>query len=253
MPKARAAALTAIKLDDSLGEAHATLALVRYGYEFNPAEAEKGFKRALELTPGSAPAHLWNGMHLTAMGRADEALAEAERARQLDPASPALNSYIGVLLYFSHRYDEIIQRMRPIIEAHPEYHEPHWWMAMAYEQKGDWAKAIEEAQKTLALYPDGTDGLAALGHMFAMAGRTADARKMLRRVLRLSSDRYVAAYGVAVLYAGLGERDEAFRWLRKVEQDPSEDFAFAHLDPRLDSIRVDARFAEITRLMRLAR
>ena len=253
MPKARAAALHAIELDGTLGEAHATLALVRYGYEFDPAEAEKGFRRALQLTPGSAEVHLWNALHLTAMRRGDDALAEMERARQLDPVSPALNAYMGALLYFSHRYDEIIQRMRPIIEAHPQYHEPHWWLAMAYEQKGDWAKAIEEGEKTLSLYGDETEGLASMGHLFAMAGRTADARKMLRRILDLSGKRYVPAYGVAVLYAGLGERDEAFRWLRKVEQDPTEDFAFVHLDPRLSELRSDSRFADVLRLMRLPR
>ena len=127
MPKARSAALHAIQLDETLGEAHATLALVRSVYEYDRAEAEKEFKRAIELKPGDAQSRVWYGSHLVAGGRFDEAVAEVERAQKLDPVSPGLNGYIGAILYFAHRYDQIVQRMQPIAEMYPDFVEPRWW------------------------------------------------------------------------------------------------------------------------------
>ena len=136
MPKARAAALKALAIDDTLAEAHATLALVRSLYDFKRAEAEQGFKRAIELRPSDARSHLWYGLHLSRIRRFDEAIAEVDRAQKLDPVSPSLNSFVGPVFYFARRYDELIQRMQRIIEANPAYHQPHWWVALAYETKG---------------------------------------------------------------------------------------------------------------------
>ncbi|MEO8368171.1 MAG: protein kinase, partial [Candidatus Solibacter sp.] len=171
MPKAKAAAMKAIELDDTDGEAHATLALVQSLYEFDRATAEKGFRRALELKPSNAEAHLWYGVHLAVTGRFDQAVSEAEMAHKLDPVSVAMNAYIGYPLYFARRYDQVIQRLQPIAELNPGYHQTHAFLGLAYEQKGDWAKAIAELELAYKIDAE-PEALAQLGHVYAVAGRT---------------------------------------------------------------------------------
>jgi RNA polymerase sigma factor (TIGR02999 family) len=246
MPKAKAAALKAIELDGALGEAHAALALVRYLYDFDRAGAEQSFRRALELRPSDAQTHLWYGLHLAGLRRFDAAYAEVERARILDPVSPGMNAYVGLCLYFARRYDEAIQRLRPLADADPGYHHPHALMALSFEQKRDYPKAIAEMETAYKLDQE-PEALAQLGHMYAVAGRTADARRVLRELAEISRKRYVSAYQFAVLHAGLGEIDEAFRRLGDVERDRSEWFASVDVDPRLDALHSDPRFAAVLR------
>jgi TolB-like protein/tetratricopeptide (TPR) repeat protein len=254
MPKAKRAALKALELDDTLADAQASLALIRSVYDFDRAAAEQGFRRALDLRPSDAQAHLWYGIHLAGVGRFDEAVREVGRAQQLDPVSPATNTYIGFPLYFAHRYDEAIQRMLPLIEMYPDYNPVHAVLALSYEQKGEWSKAIAEMERAYELDKESeSEGLAQLGHIYATAGRTADARRVLGQLKELSGKRYVSAYNMGVLYAGLGERDEAFRWLEKVEEDRSEWFALINVDPRLDGLHGDARFAGILRRVGLGK
>jgi len=166
--------------------------------------------------------------------------------------SPAINAYAGPPLYLAHRYDQAIQRMQPVAEAFPDYIHPHAWLALSYEQKGEWDKAIAEMEKAYALDRE-PQSLAQLGHIYAGAGRTKDARKVLRQLRELSGQRYVSAYDIALLHAGLGEKEEAFRWLLKVEQDRSEWFAVVNVDPRLEGFHSDPRFASILRSVGLAR
>lgn len=244
MPKAKWAAQKAIELDDTLGEGHASLALVRSLFDFDRPGAEKEFKRALELKPSDADAHLVYGQHLAGMGRFDEAVAEVERAQKLDPVSPAVNAYIGLPLFLAHRYDQAIQRLQPIAEIYPNYHHPHVFLGLAYEQKGEWTKAIAEMERAYELDKE-PEALAQLGHAYAVSGRIKDARKVLSQLRELSRQRYVSAYNIALLYAGLGERDEAFRWLQKVDLDRSEWFAAVNVDPRLDALHSDPRFAGV--------
>jgi len=221
-------------------------------YDFDRRVGEKEFKRALELKPSNAEAHLLYSQHLVGMGRFDEALAEVEKAQKLDPASVGLNAYVGLPLFYARRYDKAIQWLQPIVEAYPNYHHPHAFLALAYEQKGEWRKAIAEMERAYELDKE-PEALAQLGHMYAVAGRPADARKVLRHIRDLARRRYVSVYDIAVLYAGLGERDEAFRWLEKVEQDRSEMFAALNVDPRLDALHSDPRFAGVLRSVGLGR
>jgi eukaryotic-like serine/threonine-protein kinase len=251
MPKAKWAALKAIELDDTLGEAHGLLGRVRSAYDFNRAEAAKEFQRALELKPGDAQVHLLHGIYLAEMGRFDAAVAELEQAQKLDPVSPFVNAYVGAPLFYARRYDQIIQRMQPLIEMDPSNQAAHAFLALALEQKGELAKATTEMERAYELDQD-QDGLAQLGHMYAVSGRTADARKTLRQLQEMSRRRYVSAYNLGVLYTGLGERDQAFRWLQKVEEDRSEWFAAVNVDPRLDALHSDPRFAVILRSVGLA-
>jgi tetratricopeptide (TPR) repeat protein len=246
MPRARAAALKALEIDEELGEAHATLALVRAMFDFDRAEAETGFRRALELKPGDALAHLWYGLHLTGTGRFDQGLAEIALAQKLDPKSPGMNAYMGASLYLARRYGELIDRMRPVADMHPNYHHPHAWLALAYEQTGDWAKAIAHMETAHSVYGE-SESLAQLGHIYAMAGRSSEARAVLRKLRDMSRTKYVSAYNVALVHAGLNERDDAFRELSRAREDRGEWFAFAGVDPRLDPLRTDPRFRDLLR------
>jgi serine/threonine protein kinase/tetratricopeptide (TPR) repeat protein len=250
MPKAKAAALKALEIDDTLGEAYATLALVRSVYDFDRGEAEKGFRRAIELKPSDAEAHLWYALHLTGMGRFDEALAEMKRSRALDPVSPAIGVYVVWPLYFARRYDEAIGQLRPIVEMNPDYVHAHALLALCYEQKGQLSDAIAEMEKAWALDKE-PESLAQLGHMYAMAGSRKDAMNVIALLKELARKRYVSVYEFAVLYAGLGQRDEAFRWLEKVGEDRSEFFALVNVDPRLDVLHSDPRFGVLKRAVGL--
>ncbi len=242
MPKAKWAATKALELDDTLGEAHGLLGVVQSAYEFKRADAEKEYRRAIDLKPSDAQIHLWYSMYLAELGRFDEAVKESQQAQKLDPVSPFVGSYIAVPLYFARRYDQLIQQMQPLVEMDPKQQQAHAFLALAYEQKGEWAKAIDQMEQAYALDKD-QDGLAQLGHMYAISGRKGDAKRVLEQLKELSRKRYVSAYNIGLLYAGLGERDEAFRWLSQVEQDRSEWFAAINVDPRLDAFHSDPRFA----------
>jgi len=186
------------------------------------------------------------------MSRFQEALAEVEQAQKLDPVSAGMNAYIDFDLFMAHRYDDAIQRLQPIADSDPNYHQTHAFLALAYEQKGELSKAIVEMEKAYELDKE-PEALAQLGHIYAMAGRTVDARKVLAQLMKLSRQRYVSTYNIALVHAGLGEREEAFRWLQTVEKDRSEWFAEINVDPRFDALHSDPRFAGLLSIVGLAR
>lgn len=251
MPKAKWAAEKALQLDDSLAEAHATLAMVRSMYEFNRGAADEGFRRAVELKPSDPVAHIWYSFHLAGMGRLDESLAESKRAAELDPVSPGTNAYNGWPLFFARRYGDLIAQMQPLADANPAFNLPFCLLGEAYTQKGDWGKAIPYLEKSHQM--DGLpESLAQLGRAYALAGRSADARKVLQRLTRMSRRRFASAYNFALIHAGLGERDKALDWLEKVEDDRSDWFTVLDVDPRLDSLRSDPRFEVVRRKAGLA-
>ena len=141
MPKAKAAARNALELDDSLGGAHATMALVAALFDFDRDAAERGFKRALSLRPSDGLAGLWYAIHLNAMGRFNEAFSELEQARKIDPVSVSINTYIAYALYFARRYDQMLELLLPIAERNPDYHQTHAFLTLAYEQRHEWPKS----------------------------------------------------------------------------------------------------------------
>jgi serine/threonine protein kinase/Flp pilus assembly protein TadD len=251
MPKAKAAARRALDLDDSLASAHATIALVAALFDFDRDAAERGFQRALALRPSDGLARLWYAIHLNAMGRFDEAFAQLEQARKIDPVSVSINTYIAYALYFAGRYDGMLELLLPIAERNPDYHQAHAFLGLAYEQRREWPKAIAEMELAYQLDHE-PEALAQLGHIYAMAGRTADARRVLDQMKQIARKRYLSVYHFGVLYAGLGKPDEAFRWLDQVEQDRSEWFANINVDPRLEGLRPDPRFPRILRIVGLA-
>ena len=246
-PKSKAAARRALELDEALAEAHASLAFALFFYDRNFPEAEREFQRAIELNPNYATAHHWYGVtYLAKMERFDEAIAELKRAQELDPLSLIINADLGNTYIQAHQYDKAIEQLRKTIEMDQSFYFAHWQLGVAYEMKGDFQDAIAEYQKARQLNDDPWV-LALLGHVSAVTGRRDEALKILDQLKRISKQRFVYAYGFAVVYAGLGEKDQAFQWLEKSYQDREPRITRIKVDPLMDSLRSDPRFADLER------
>ncbi len=249
MPLAKAAALKALQLDDTLVEAHTTLARVLFVYDWDWPAAEKEFKRAIELNPRYAPAHQWYGGYLSAIGRFREADAEKKRALELEPLSLIVNFEVGLALYSSRNYDQAIDQFQKTLELDANFPPPHTFLAAAYEQKGMFEEAITAFQRAMSVTqsPAKTLAMAGLGHVYAVSGRKTEARKILAELQRLSEHSYVQATDVALVYAGLGDKDKAFAWLDKAYEEHSFALSNLKVEPRFDLLRSDPRFTDLLR------
>jgi TolB-like protein/Tfp pilus assembly protein PilF len=252
VPQAIGAARKAVELDPNLGEAQASLAFWTMNYEWAWKTSDAAFERAIELNPNYATAHQWYSASLLCRGRFDEALAAAKTALLLEPLSLSVNASLGWVYHFSRRYDEAIEQYRKTIEIDPEFLLAYHFLAMAYEQKGMYEDAIAACQHAAKL-PGGMAVLTGgLVHTYAKAGRPDKARAFLEELLRRRETTYVAAYDLAIICAGLGERDQAFAWLSEACNERSTWLTYAGLDPRLDGLRADARFPILLRRVGLA-
>jgi tetratricopeptide (TPR) repeat protein len=246
MPKARAAAEQALKFDDELAEAHASLGLVKAFYEWDWAGAEKEYRRAIELNPGYASAHHWYGWYLALTGRLNEAIAEVKQASELDPLSLEINSDLGLSFFFARQYERAIEQFEKALEMDPNSVWTRFFMGWAREQKGDYAEAIAEYERAARL-EDAPLIMAAVGHTHVMAGRPEEAQAVLAEMTELASRRHVSSYHFAILNAALGRRDEAFDWLEKSYAAREEALVWLKVDPRLDRLRTDPRLIELQR------
>ena len=245
IPKAKAAALKALEIDDGLAEAHTSLAFIKLNYDWDWAGAEKEFKRAIELNPNYDNAHHWYSHYLTAMGRMQESLVESKRALELDPVGLVMNVHLGWYYFYARRYDEAIEQLRKTIEMDPNRGFSHWYLGMALDQKGDYSQAIAELQTAKQLLTAVVGVEADLGHAYAASGDREAAQRMIDELKQLSTRRYVPAYHIALIQAGLGEADEALNWLDKAYQERSDLLVYLKVEPRLDRIRSDPRFAAL--------
>jgi serine/threonine-protein kinase len=246
-PKSKAAARLALDLDEALAEAHASLASALFFYDRNFPEAEREFQRAIELNPNYATAHHWYGVtYLAKVERFDEAIAEVKRAQELDPLSLIINADLGNTYIQAHQYDKAIEQLQKTIEMDQSFYFAHWQLGVAYEMKGDFQNAIAEYQKARQLNDDPWV-LALLGHVSAATGRRDEALKILDQLKQISKQRFVYAYGFAVVYAGLGEKDQAFQWLEKSYQDREGRITRLKVDPLLGDLHSDPRFADLVR------
>jgi serine/threonine-protein kinase len=255
MPKMRGAALKALELDDTLAEAHTSLALVRGFYEWNWAEAEKEFQRAIELSPGYATAHYGYGLYLLIQERPEEALREMRLAEDFDPLSPSIAVTATWPFYYApppaRRYDQAIARLRNIIDLNPNFPPAHSFLGNVYLKKEMVKEAIAEFDRARRL-EDTPWILAYIGLGYAVAGKRAEARQVLAELDQISKGKHVSPIFIARIYAGLGEKDQAFAWLQKGYEEKEEEIILTKVDPAIDSLRSDPRFTDLLRRLNLA-
>src|SRR5437016_5044500 len=249
-PQARAAALKSLELDDTLAEAHTSLATVRFNYDWDWSAAASGFRRAVELNPSYATAYQRNSLYLMSMGRTSESIAEMNRAHDRDPLSISMNFSLGWRLYMAREYDQAIEQLRNTIDMDPAFVLPHLVLGQAYEQKKAYDQAIAELRRATELSLGSPPVLAALARTLAVSGRITEARNLLEQ-LQLSKRQYVSPFYVAIVYAGLGENERALDWLEKAYADHSNAIVFLKVDPQLDTLRSYPRFHELQRKLRL--
>jgi len=240
--KMKQAALKALEKDNTLGEAHSFLALAWLHYDLNWAEAEKEFKRALELNPSLAYTHHLYAHYLMAMDRMKESLAEIKLASELDPFSSDMNSCFGWHCLSTADYDEAIELARKGIQRDPNNAWAQVILGWAYEQKSLIKEAIVEFQNALSHWKDGSLPLGALGHAYGIAGKKKEAQEILEKLLEKSKRTYVPAYDIAVVYIGLGEHARAFEWLSKALEELSGFLIYIKCDRRFDGLRSDPRY-----------
>ena len=249
---ARAAAVKALELDDQLAEAHASLAEVELSYEWNWASAERRLRKAVELNPSYATAHHWLSTCYMTMGRFDEAFTEMNRALQLDPLSLIMIRDKGVIFYYARQYDHAIKQARRTLDLDPGFALAHRLLAIAYERKGRFDEAVAENRIWGDLTRDRHRTNAALGHLEAVRGNRELAFGYLQQLELEIHTRKDLAYGVALIYAALGETDRAFEWLNISYDNRSGAMGTIKIDPKMDSLRPDPRFQEILKKMGLA-
>jgi len=246
-PPAEDAAKKALAINDDLAEAHATLGFVYFYYGWNGRAAEQEFRRALDANPGYAMAHSWNGQDFAARHRIPEALKETELAQQEDPLSLIVSCNAGLVLLVAGQQDQAVDILSKALEIDPNFPRAHFRLGNVYEQGGMPDKAIAEFEEAVRLSGDDSYYEGALGHAYGMAGKAKEARKILEILKKRARTQYVPAYAVALVYAGLHERDGAFEWLEKAYRDRSASMALMNVDPALESLHSDARFQELVR------
>ena len=245
MPKSKAAAQRALEIDSNLGEAYTTRAYVETLYDWDWARSEEDFKRAIALKPNYAQAHLWYAMHLAALGRHSESIAEVKRAQELDPLSLIMNTSVGLMLYFANQYDEAIEQFRKVLELDPDFFVARWELGLVYEVKGMYEEARSEFQKARALSPGNPSILESLAEVDALSGRRTELREILRQLDQLSKHEFVSPYALALLNVALGAKDQAFESLEKAYDRRDNNLIFLNVDPALRTLRSDARFQRL--------
>ncbi|HEY1469235.1 MAG TPA: tetratricopeptide repeat protein [Candidatus Acidoferrum sp.] len=246
---AKAAAGKALEIDDTLAEAHTSLAWASFLFDWNWPVAESEFERAIELNPNYPTAHFWRGVYLTTIGRISEALGEVHRAQELDPLSLPVVAIWGWIFCLARQYDQAIEQSKKALNLDPNYALAHGYLGKALLQKGMCNEAIAEFRKGFALSGGGTVHLAHMGHAYAVADEKHKAEEVLHELKNLSRRRYVSGLEVALVYAGLRDKRAAFAWLQKAYDERAPLPLFLKMDPVLDSLRSDLHFRNL--LLRL--
>jgi tetratricopeptide (TPR) repeat protein len=245
MPQAKTAALKALEIDNTLGEAHAELAWARVVHDWDWTGGEKGFKRALELNSNNARAHNGYAWLLTFVGRLDEAIEESKRAHELDPLHLGMWVHFGWRYYYARDYDRAIEEYRKVIEIFPNDGWVRTHLALALLQKGFHNEAIEEYSKNEFMLRNSWH----LGYIYGVAGKKEKALEILNYYLELSKKEFVAPFIIVNIYIGLGEKDKAFEWLEKIYEQREARLDLLQVDPIYDSLRSDPRFQDLVERM----
>ncbi|MEO6969487.1 MAG: tetratricopeptide repeat protein [Chthoniobacterales bacterium] len=242
-PEAEKAAEKALSLDESSADAHAALGMVKQLFYFDAPGAIAEFERAIELDPNDATAHHWFANHsLSATGQTGREVTEMKRALELDPLSLIINSNLGQAYIYAHRLDEGITQLRKTVEMDGSFYFVHYLLGQALELKGDFPGAMAEYQRSIALNDDPFPK-ALLGHLYGRTGRKGEARQILQALQKVREQRYLEAYGLAVVYLGLDERDRALQWLEQGYRDRDGfNMGTIRVDPFLNPLHGDPRF-----------
>jgi TolB-like protein/Flp pilus assembly protein TadD len=246
LPKAQDAAVKALQLDETLAEAHTSLGAIKADHEWNWRAAESEFRRAIELNPNYATAHQWYAELLSQQGRHDEAIAEIRRAEELDPLSLIINAIAGRILLVAGKIDPAIEQLQKTLEIDPNFSIANYDLGKAYLQKRMSTQAIAEFQRSVNLFKV-SERDAALGYAYARVGRNAEAHHVLETYLQQSSRTYVSWYGMAFIYAGLGDNNQVFACLEKAYEQHDVRLRDVKVEPLFESLRLDPRFADLVR------
>jgi TolB-like protein/Tfp pilus assembly protein PilF len=241
------AAQKALQIDESLADAHASVAFDEHNYDFDWTGAEKEYKRAIELNPNYATAHHWYSLFLSNLGRFEEAKAEIRRAHELDPLSPIISNTIARMYLDSREYDRGIEHLQQLLDADPNFVVAHDLLGQFYLQKRMYDAATTEFQEARTLDPGDTSILLEIATAYALAGRKAEARKVFQEVQAVSKRKYVPPFDVAVFYDCMGQTDSAFEWLERAFKDRDRNLTRLGGHPLLDNLRSDPRFADLVR------
>lgn len=250
-PKAREAAVKALDLDESLGEAHAVLAQVGFLWDWDWAAGEVQFKRALELNPGDPEIHHMYAHYLSAMGRFPEALAESQRLLELDPLSPASRNHMGWHYFRAHEFDQAIEQYKLVLAIDPNFAEAHRQLAEAYAVKGRFDESVAEMNRRFVLIGR-NDEVPVLEKAYSSFGWKGYWGKRLELLLQRSKHSFVSPSGLAFTYVQLSENSHALDWLERAYREHDHDLVYLRVDPEWDRLRAELRFQELLRRMRLA-
>lgn len=243
-PKAKEAAVKALEMDESLAEAHTSLAFIEFRWDWDRVEAEREFQQAIKYQPSYQPAHQWYSSYLVALERFDEAIAEAKRTQELEPFSLIASSHLGWILYLAGQNDKAIEQCSRILALDQNFFPALRYRGLAYAQKGMYREAISDFQKAVKLSGSPLM-LAILGQAYAAAGKKAEAEKVLGDLRDLQDKLYVSPYTVAGIYAGLGDNNQAFKWLEKAFDERDIWLVNLKVDPVFSKLRSDRRFADL--------
>jgi tetratricopeptide (TPR) repeat protein len=247
MPLARAAAKNALRLDDSLAQAHASLGVIEWTYEWNRGAAEEEFARSIALNPSYATAREWRGLSLDYTGRFDEALQEMRRAQELDPLSPVIQVNVARCYYFARRYDQAIELLKQFEQKEPDFWVTPAILGQTYLAYGRFDDAIGELERARTLSPTALRNLGVLGDADGRAGHRSDALKIAAEFESLSRTQYVSPIYSALIYMGIGDKTRAFTFLDKAYAERSEWMMELNIEPEFDPLRTDPRFQALLR------
>jgi DNA-binding winged helix-turn-helix (wHTH) protein/Flp pilus assembly protein TadD len=250
--EAKKATDKALEIDDTLAAAHASLGFVKEYYEWDWVGADREYNKAIDLNPNYATAHQWYGMYFMKLGRFEKARRELKRALRFDPRSLIINADLGLPFYFTGQYDEAVEQYRKVLEIDGDFIWARFFLGWAYERSGRFSEALGEFQKAKMI--DGRPEVSAMmAHTYAVSGRRDEARNILNILEEQSKHHYISPYYMALIFAGLDDKDRAFGWLEKAYGDRNEWLVWLKVDPRFDCLRTDSRFPELLRRIGFSR
>ena len=248
---ARRYALKALELDDTLPEAHTSLAWVQFAYDWDWAAAERSYRRALELNPAYATGHHWYSFVLLVTGQADQALVEAHTALELDPSSLSIRRGLGWLYYYTRRYEAAVYHLRRAIAMNPTSEDTYRILGLVLTQQGAYDEAERAFREAITLSPELSYATAGVGHVLALRGRRREAEALLAQLEARARDHYVSPVAFCIVHLGLRNTDQVFTWLERAYQDRRGWLTYLKVDPMLDVVKDDPLFAEFVKRMKL--